>query len=323
MDTLALKTEVLRAIQAQLPPTVDVTGVLSRILSIERKTMYRKLNKEIPFSFDELAVLSTELDLSLDGIVASSSSKNKFFLLKALNHIEPDDTDYDMMEEYIQVLKSAREASVSEITECTNMIPLPLYVDYEYINRFMLFKSFHQIYHTSPDSTKRFSEIELDKKVQWLQKAHATEVRYIKKTCYILDPFIFRYLVNDIHYYKRIHLVSNEDVSHLKTELTGLLDDIQSIATRGCYADTGNEMLIHVSHISFDTSYWYVKINNFHVSLIKAFILNNFASLDKEIFEMVKNRTDGLLRCSTTISISGEEQRLAFMEEQRRIINSL
>lgn len=58
---------------------------------------------------------------------------------------------------------------------------------------------------------------------------------------------MFNYLVNDIKYFASIHLITEEEVTKLQEELLRLLDDLETIASRGKF-DSGKDIHIYIQH---------------------------------------------------------------------------
>ena len=69
---------------------------------------------------------------------------------------------------------------------------------------------------------------------------------------------MFNYLVNDIKYFASIHLITEEEVTKLQEELLKLLDDLETIASKGKF-DTGKDIHIYIyltSILKLHTAMW-------------------------------------------------------------------
>ena len=87
---------------------------------------------------------------------------------------------------------------------------------------------------------------------------------------------------------------------------------MELLATHGMYSETGNPVSFYISNINFDASYSYLDSQNYRISIIRAFILNTVVSQDEKAYEIVRNWLQSLLKASTMISVSGEQQRILF-----------
>ena len=101
-----------------------------------------------------------------------------------------------------------------------------------------------------------------------------------------------------------------------------MLDELEEIATRGTFR-TGQGVCIYISNINFEATYSYIASPAYHISLVRVFAINSFATRDEQVFNSVKEWIHSLKRHSTLISQSGEIQRMMFFNEQKKIVDAL
>lgn len=312
----------LDALKEKVPSRVELTNVLVDLLYIEKESVYRRLRGEVPFSFAEIALIANHYGISLDNIVSDTlSSKSRPYQLKLLDFANPSEKDYVMMREFLGILREITTLSQSIIFESTNLIPFGLYAKYNCISRFYLMKWMYQGEEVA--DLKKMKDVAYPDKVSRFMGEHWAGLRQIKETYYVLDPLIFEYLVTDIKYFHDISILSDHDVACLKKDILDILNELEVLATSGCYPDTGNKVSLYISCINFDTNYWHIESDKHQISLIKVFVLNNMASLDPNVLSRMKRRLDSLRRSSTLISVSGERERIEFFEKQRTLIAAL
>lgn len=316
-----LYENLLSSIREKIPQKTALVNKLVDILCIEKEAVYRRLRGEVAFTFAEIVTISHEFGISLDNLIGAITDKSRPFQLKLVDFLDPGDIDYKMLDEYIDILTQARYDDNSELIDCTNILPQQLYMNNKYISRFYLFKWMYQCGQSG--KPKRFQDINVTDRFANIQFAHTTESRYIRNSYYIFDPSIFHYLINDINYFLSIHLITPEEVKMLKEELHKFLNEMEQIAARGFFEDTGNKVFFYISNVNFDTSYWCLQINNSHISMIKTFILSSVASLDESTYGKLRKWLRALIRSSIMISVSGERQRIMFFEAQRKLIDTL
>lgn len=316
-----LYDNLMNAIREKIPQKSVLVNKLVDLLCIEKEAVYRRLRGEVAFTFSEIVTIVNDFGLSLDNMVGTVTAKSRPFQLKLVDFLKPDDIDYEMLEQYVDILAQAREDDKSELIDCTNILPMQLYMKYKYIMRFYLFKWLYQC--GALGKTRRFEEIEVTDRFFSLQMSTVEESKYIRTSYYILDPLIFQYLLNDINYFASVNLIRQEDVKRLKEELLKFLNEMETLATRGVFEETGNKVFFYISGVNFDTSYWCVQVKNYHISMIKTFMLSSVASLDEGTYDKLRKWLRALIRSSIMISVSGEKQRVAFFEAQRQLINSL
>lgn len=313
--------KLISAIREKIPHKATLTNTLVDLLCIEREAVYRRMRGDVAFSFEEIAAIANKFGISLDSLVGGCTVKSRPYQLSLVEYVDPIEDDFKMWRMYNERLREARYDPSSCRVECMNVLPSTTLLDYEYINRFYLYKWYNQYGYS--DKSVHFSEIIPSEKLLEVQRITATESKYIKKTIFIWDPLIFQYIINDIQYSRSIHLIEEEDVRSLKKDLLRFLNRMEAMAATGVYTETGNQIQFYISNINFDASYSYLQTEKYRISVIRAFILNTVISFDETAYVIVSNWLQSLLKSSTMISVSGEQQRILFFEKQRRIMDSL
>ena len=80
---------------------------------------------------------------------------------------------------------------------------------------------------------------------------------------------------------------------------------------------------VYISNINFEATYSYIASSVYHISLVRVFAINSFATRDEQVFNSVKEWIHSLKKFSTLISQSGEMQRIKFFKTQREIVEGL
>jgi hypothetical protein len=274
----------------------------------------------VNFSFAEMAIIARRLGISLDNIAGIENLQSKPTKLNISKQVNSTKYDYQMFETYINLLKSIKDEPDTKIWEAGNIFPHYLYLDYERLTRFYLFK-WNQS--SSYGSALPYHEITIPEQLRVMQKDVCKYARFVKSTIYVLDYLIFQRLVTTIQYFSRIRLIKNEDIEPLKNELMMFVGDVEQLAIKGKYEDTGNEISFFVLDTDCETNYSCLRSQNIHLTLFKTFLLNATVSLDVEVFNETTAWIHSMQRMATLISVSGEKIRTAFFDTQRNIINSL
>jgi hypothetical protein len=307
----------IREIRKKITQSSKLTNILVDLLSIEKEAVYRRLRGEVTFTFHEIAIISKELNISLDRLTGVESSESTFNL-KFFDLLEPTSFDYKIIEDTLRVLKLAGEDPFSELVEAANIMPLALAWKYDCIAKLHYFKweYFHNHLNRQP---KLFDDMMIPERLKELEKKYYHEYQNIGQTHFLWDHLIFQYLLNDILYFRQINLLSEENVKLLKIELMHLLDFIEEICTTGMFP-TGNKVHICITDVNVSTNYGYVKIKNAQLSIIRMFTLNAIVSTDKRTYEQLRNSIQSIKKASTMISVSGEFGRSQFFEQQRELV---
>ena len=310
----------LSELRRKIPRGAELTTTLTDMLYLEREAVYRRLRGDVPFTFMEVVTIAKKLGISLDNLADSDALKSRPFQLKLVEYANPLEADFKMMQNFVEILAYARKEPDWEAGFSTNILPKCFYYYYPNITRFYLFKWLYQF--EKIDIDNHFEDIEMVDKLLERQREFVRESQEFNRTEYIWDDQLFVYLINDIKYFASVHLISHEYVQKLKKELLQLLDELEEIATRGTFK-TGKEVSIYIANVNFEATYSYIASSSYHVSLIRVFAINSFASHDEAVFKSVKEWIHSLKKFSTLISQSGEMQRIKFFKTQREIIEGL
>lgn len=284
-----------------------------------KEAIYRRLRGEVPFTFQEAAIISKELGISLDRIAGVSFSNNAMFDINVVDHGNPFETYYDFLNKHVKLFHTLREDPNASLGTASNVIPQTLYLKHELLAKFRFFKWIYQNEHIK---CKHFEELEIPQKIINVQQDFAKLSHHIHSTDYIWDSMVFLHLINDIQYFSDIHLISDEMKQNLKEELLILTDELERLAIKG-KTDFGNDVHIYVSQINFEATYSYLETSTLQLSLIRVYSINSLTTQDVQMFQSLKEWIQSLKKFSTLISESGEMQRIQFFNQQREIIDAL
>ncbi len=293
------------------------------ILFLEREAVYRRLRGEVHFSFNEIVLLSRAFQISIDNIISLGNDKK--FSPCQLTYVDylfkPEESDYVMLDGFVEVLRSASDYPESESSIATNTLPQIFYVPSLPLYKLVLLKwTFQQ---GVPERTLRYSQISPPQRLLDINEVYCQEIRNIALTHIILDKNIFRFLANDIRFFEEISLITRSEVEEIKEEFFRLLDEMEEIARKGCFS-TGKQVRIYVSQTDIPNSMSYISINEkTRFSMLKWFTIIDTISFDDKSYHRMKSWTKALQRASTLISETGEAHRIHFFKEQREIVARL
>lgn len=111
-----LYDNLLNAIKEEFPQKTNLVNALVDLLCIEKETVYRRLRGEVAFTFAEIVTIANAFGISLDNLVGTVTAKSRPFQLKLVDFVNPMETDYDMLDQYIDILGLAREDDRSELS---------------------------------------------------------------------------------------------------------------------------------------------------------------------------------------------------------------
>lgn len=321
MITDKLNTGLIGLMREKIPDGTNLANLLMDTLYIGKEAVYRRLRGEVPFTLAEAAVISQKLGVSLDKLTGENFSGNAMFKLNVIDYQDPMETYYAIIDNYVNLFREYAKEPDREFATATNIVPQTLYLKYEMLSKFRLFKWMYQ--HDKFNSAiSCFSDLKLSNKLFDRQKEFVLEAQKFDTTYYIWDSMIFLHLVNDIKYFKMIHLISDEDLRKIREELLAFLDELEDIAAKGKFAN-GKDVHVFISNINFEATYSYAATRYSHISLIRVYAINSITSFDTSMFESLREWIQSLRKFATLISQSGEIQRIQFFKKQREIVNEL
>ncbi|MDR0370787.1 MAG: hypothetical protein LBH80_02885 [Prevotellaceae bacterium] len=313
---IVIYKKLLRAIENKIGERSNIVDVLSDYLYISKEAVEKRLSRQIPFTFGEISEIATQLNISIDSILHSSLMKSRPFEAKYTNMYDPQEVDYAMQMEYLDVIKTAKQARYSEYGVSTNALPLQFMIRFENIYKLYMLKWIHQ-FKDEEDDIKPFNEIEISPKTHEINEYFVTQVEYIKNTFFVWNELLICYLVQDVQYFYRMGLMTLTDKILLKDEINRLIDYLELLTESDKYS-SGNTLHIYLSNLTVETNYSYIEIDDFKLTMMKIGSFNEAASFDKEVYAKTKRWIDSFRQNSILISGANSSFRKEFFDNQRQ-----
>lgn len=320
MTSEQINDGLIKVMKENIPNGMNLARVLMDLLFIGKEAVYRRLRGEVPFTLEEVAIISGKLGISLDRLVSANSNDKAIFDLAMVKTEDPMEAYYNMLCEYMKVIAMINGDSNSEIGTAANMVPMAFQMRYELLSKFRIAKWMYQ--NQKIDMSNKFESIIVPDKLYKKQNECVEQFESVNKSCYILDNMFFVSLVNDIKYFVSINLISPEDVQMLKDEMFAMINFMSDVADKGMFAG-GKEVQIYISNVNFEATYAYVHSSKIDISLLRVFAINAITSKDKVVFDSLKTWISALKKFSILITQSGEMYRIQFFNKQREIINTI
>jgi len=317
-----LYRDLLNQLKKRIPQNTELVKKIMNILPLEKDAVYRRLRQEVPFSFEEIAIIAKEFNISLD-IMLGVITRTAFpFDYQSADNDHIVEMDYLPIDEYKQAIKEAASDSKGEISMVTNMIPFSFYKGFNFISKFYYFM---WLYYTLPANHGLFyHEIRIpDRLIQICQELF-THSKNVNNSSIILNKSIFQDFINDVTYFNNIRLIRDEDIKNIKDELFQYLDFMEFVAVKGFVENPSNLVKIYISDTSIAASYSFIDLE-FAARLVLFYSIfhNNMLSLNEKSLDRMRYQIRSKIRTSTLISITGEKQRTQYFEKQRKKIELL
>ncbi|MDR2921462.1 MAG: hypothetical protein LBV72_19115 [Tannerella sp.] len=322
MNQIDINEKFIETLESRIPKKTELANFIAEKLFIEKETAYRRLRGEVQFSLREVALIACSLNISIEEIMIKENMKEagRNSMQLPINQTSPE-LDHLYITSTINFLKKITSDPYSEYALALTHITFSLFYRYSALTRFHILKN---SYNTNKQNKKKvFNSIRETEKLTQKRKNLNTLYRKIKRTYHIWDPKIIPALINDILYFKNIHLISNEEVKKLKEELYQFLADLEELTTDGIYKDTGNSFELYISELTIDHTYAYLYSDYHQISMSTAFVNYEIISHDETTFQNVKTWIKSMLQSSTLISGSAEKEKVKFFNQQYQMVDHL
>lgn len=239
-----------------------------------------------------------------------------------IDFLNPRELDYANLADFVQNLKRIRHSPVSETGIITNSLPQFLYVGYDSIFRFFLLRNLYRSGIVAKN--QRYADLEIDPGMITYNREYQEYLKYSRHTSIIWDRRMFQFLVDDIHYFLSIRLITPQEVKILRDDLLHFIEETEKLAARGYFRTPECKVEFYVSGLVVRANQAYIKIEeDFVLSLMEWFSLIDTSTQDVPIYNRMKTLFSSMKRSSILISESGEMQRILFFRKQREIVQQL
>lgn len=302
------------------PQKKHLIEALMEMLSIEREAVYRRLRKEVSFTAEEMIIIASTWNISIDAIVAINAGKVPF-QLEPTNYLNPSKEEIDLLHQRVKRLEHLAASRSSEYVVVSNNISRSLAAGFEQIYKFNIFK-WSYLYNRERNNLL-FANVVIPETINNEIMKYYKCMKNVKNTSYIFEYSIFENIIRDIQFFQSIYLVSEEEKELIKKELHALLDYLSNVAINGCFPETNNKVQIFISMINVNTNYSYFYTEELKTCRIHAFHMHDIYSFDIETIEQFKIWMQLKKRTSILISETDERRRIEFFSQQRQLINNL
>lgn len=320
MTKLNVYKGFLEALETAIPKKSELADLIADSLYIEKESAYRRLRGDVQFSLQEAITLAKKLNISLDKIMDIAPLKSRPFYLKLTNHADPEEIDYAMAQEYNNVLKEIIIEPNVVFGGTAKMFPDIFHLGLHAVTQFYFFKWVYQ--YGSNRYNIRFKDVKPTPRMADILLETKYLLQQIKTTYLILDNDLFKYFIQDVHYFYELELLNPNDIAIIAKDLMTLIDNMENVANRGVN-EFGNKVDIYITNVNFETGTTYIDSEKYKLTFIRCFTLHDIASLDGYTLDTVRRWMNSLKRTSLQISESAEIQRKKFFNEQRKRVEEM
>ena len=315
-----LQDTLIAKIRDSVPEGVNLTNYLSDLLNIGRESVYRRLRGEINFTFDEVAILSQDLNFSIDNMLGIKKDANALFNIHMLQKIDYLDIYVNKMLEYGKLFRETSAQMPTRARISANTLPYFFHISYEALSKLRIYKWLYQNQKIKPGDS--YADFIMPQRALEAHKIFFKDIQTVPIITIIMDNNVFWSVTKDIEYFLKRNLLSDDDLSVLKQELHRMVDALEKMAgDELCRNGVGVEM--YISAVDFEASYLHYEYGENQFSQVRIYSISAIDSFDPGICQIQKQWMESQKRYSVLISGSGEMQRFEYMNKQREYIDNI
>jgi hypothetical protein len=303
-----------------VPENIKPIEYLIDTLSIGKESAYRRMRGEIPFTFDEIAVLSLKLGFSVDEIIGKNVEERFFFDLQVNRSSRSEESFMAMLEEYCKFIDFISNPETADVLVAVNRLSLFLLIEYDSLFKLYYYNWVHQTHNFSLSNL--YSDTVIPYEIMELRKKFINKKKSISNINFILDRDIFLNVTREIQYYYNRKLISDEEVTTLKKDLINLLKNVEQLMQRGV-SPSGSSYNFYLSLLGVETNTNCATYGDNIASLYWLYPINALVIFNQEICYMQKKWLEALKKFSVLITLSNEILQAEYIAKQEKYIEDI
>jgi hypothetical protein len=311
-----LVTKILECI----PNNIKPIELLMELLNIGKESAYRRMRGEIPFTFEEITKLALTLDFSVDEIIGKNKDERIFLDLLANSSSSHEESFLAMMKEYYRYIELLAKAHEKELYCTFNRISLAVSMGYDMLFKLYYYHWKHQTYNVSINDL--FSDTLIPPEINAIRLQFKHIRPLMNNVNYIIDRGIFLNIVREIQYYYNRKLITDNEITLLKEELSDMLKNIEIIMQTG-YNEYGATTNYYLSMLDIETNMNCATYDNNIASLYWLYPINSIVVINQEICNMQKKWIESIKKYSILVTLSNEILQTEFISKQYEYLENM
>lgn len=309
------QSDLIYTIKSLLDKNQKLVNFLCDTINIGREASYRRIRGEVEFSASEIFTIAQKLNISLDFFLNIKNQENStvLFSIYTNDKHDPESIYMNKVENEIQVLKPFIGKD-TVITGAYTHLPEEMMYCHPNLMKLRILKVFSR----NKACIKGFptiKDIEIPKELTLLIKEKIRMEHPFKKHL-ILGTNLFHNIISDIHYFYKLNLITSKEIFYLERELNKVLHQITNSSSKH------TKTSIYTSEFVLDHSFTYIKADN-KLLAIDLYPPDALISPDREVCKIHEEYLDIIIQNSVLLSQAGLVNKQRYMQQQRKIINTL
>jgi hypothetical protein len=316
-----INDQLIKVLKARTPEGDTTVNMLMDILPLRKEAAYRRLRGEIEFTLEEVEIICKTFNISLDLLQGNYKDGLLAFHLKTVFVKNPLKEYYRMMEDIVVSSKNMLDIDPNSFSyRAYRAMPVEFLLKYDSLSKVYIYILLYQLY---PDKMPKvlLHDIYIPDNIFKINH-EASDVLQSVDTTMILDKHVFEDFTTIVKYLQYMGMISDTSIVEIKKDLYLMIDEMEQCASTG-YTTQGKKVDMYISNVSFDCSYAYMEGAGMKSCSISIYCIDYLLCHNPEVTENHKTWIKSLIRFTTQISVSGEQQRNQYFDEQRRYVDAM
>ncbi|MCD7970081.1 MAG: hypothetical protein LUF87_06985 [Alistipes sp.] len=321
MDAIKLAKRIRGLLQERFPGNYNYVPLLSDILGVHEKTVHKKLRGDTQFSMMELYTIGKKLDVPFGELFNETAHPDKYPMEIYMQDFSNGRENDELMRQTLDAFSLASSSENCRYYIAANTVPDIVFADYPWIARFSYMKWVYftkGVEHTTSVSEVEFNETSLDFYRRYRDYIHSSS-----RTIYILHVDMTRTIAEDLLFFYKIHVISEDEARQVTEDLYKLIDNCEKLCNKGIIERRDREVYFFFSKILLPNDVIIIESDELNLVNLYANYHNPITSTGINTFNTFRQWFSLWMHSSNIISASDPEQRYEFFQKQREYLEEM
>lgn len=321
---LVLKKNIVNKILAHIPDYMNPVDFLQEALDLSKESVYRRLKGDIAFTLDDVIKLSSKLSFSLDEIISSTEEGHNGrpvpFHFRSTKEFNPQKTFTEILSFYIAGKERVAKAKDVEVLVASNRLMLLTGVYFKQIFKFYYYKWVHQTQQMPLNFS--FSDVVIPDDIIELREKLIVSPP-VGSHVYVLDSNFLRNTLNEVQYYYKRKLISEEEIALLKKDFSDFVDVTEYMIMKQPPRVDNHSTKIYISATQIETTGMYCRTDDRQTLDLWLSFGSNIHTENVAVCKTYVSWVNTLKKFSSLITGCDEASQMQFIDRQRSYIENL
>ncbi|MDR2948146.1 MAG: hypothetical protein LBV71_02960 [Prevotella sp.] len=319
MDKINSRGIFVEKILKAIPDHIKSVDFLVDLLGISKVSAYRRLNCQLPFTYDEVVEISSELDISIEDIVHADSSDKVIFIYPKKDEFSIQNFFLNILEHFYENLLAENKSGTRKAIFAMNNLWLVYTVGSDNLFKFFYYKYLIQ---SSKNPLKIcLEDIIIPTEIIEKKNKVLTQLKDINNTIFILDKLIYFNTIKDIQYYYRRKLINNRELHLIASDLNEIIKHTELLALNGMHLGVTHSLFL--SYLNVYSNSMYIECDEKCKTFFYQYSMQPLLTVDKNLCSIHKRSLESLMKNSVLITASNEATQMDFFQHQKEYIRNL